>query len=137
VRALLLVVSLTAQTALAADIVVDADAGTHAISPMIYGVNAGQLDQMRRMGATLRRLGGNAWQRYNYQASTSNTGGDGYFFENVVFTDGGPDYAAQFAADSIDAGFQVMLDLPVLGFVSKPGSSQVTPHDCGFRVTKY
>src|SRR5436305_5951838 len=126
----MMAVLLASTGALAADVTVDAAAGRYPISPLIYGVNAAPIDQMQRIGATVRRLGGNQWERYNYQASTTTTGGDGYFFENVVLVDGGADYGAQFAADSLDAGFQVMLDLPVLGWVAKPGSSLDTPHDC-------
>ena len=95
----------------AADITIDVFAGRHPISNGIYGVTESNEAQLKRMGATMRRMGGNAWSRYNHTNSTTNEGGDGRFYKNLVLKDGGTsDYSADFVAGALDAGMWSLLD---------------------------
>ena len=71
-RWLILGAWLIGSTALAADVTVDTSTNRRPISPLIYGINGGGDVQAARIGAGLRRLGGNIWSRYNWEASTSN-----------------------------------------------------------------
>lgn len=128
----------TSVIATAAEVAVDIRRSQKPISPLIYGLNRGSTQQAQRLGATVRRLGGNEWSRYNYQASTTNEGGDGHFFKNVVLDGGGnTDFVTQYAADALDGGASVMLEVPMLGWVSKPSSATTAPFDCGFQVSRY
>src|SRR5438132_912593 len=68
---------------LAASVSVDVAAERHPISPLIYGASGTNV-QLQRMGATLRRFGGNRVSRYNYLTRTTNLGGDGLFFRNAA-----------------------------------------------------
>ena len=105
--------------ALGANVNVDVGGERRAVSDGIYGVSFGSQAQVVRMGATLRRFGGNAYSRYNYLARTTNEGGDGRWFRNVVL-DGGVD---EFLAISSSAGTGSVVELPLLGWVAKPGSA--------------
>ena len=131
-RAWVLVIASTG-LAYAANISVDTGASRRAIAPTVYGLVAAPEAQAARMGATAVRFGGNRFQRYNWKLSVTNTGGDEYFFRNyVVAVDGGAtNYADQFISQARDAGYAVAVDMPLLGYVSKDGTS------CGFSVAKY
>ena len=130
--------------ALASDVTIDVNRDRRPISELIYGISAGSDAQAARMGVTIRRFGGNGWSRYNYLASTTNEGGEyagatsQHFFKNLVF-DGGAagDYADWFIGSALSSGSQVMVEVPSLGFVSKPMSASSAPFDCGFRVSRY
>jgi hypothetical protein len=122
---------------LAAHVSVDVTANRHLISEGIYGVTFASDAQLTRLGLSLRRFGGNAYSRYNFQAQTTNEGGDNVWFRNRVLSDGGPDFADNFLDVTRDAGLDVMLELPLLGFVAKPGSATSPPWTCGFSVAKY
>ncbi len=135
VALLLLLASLSSR---AADITIDVFSGRHPISNGIYGVTASNEAQLKRMGATLRRMGGNAWSRYNHTNSTTNEGGDGLFYRNRVLKDGGAsDYSADFVAGALDAGMWSLLEVPMLGYVAKNGSSTGAPYTCGYKVSVY
>ncbi|MBX7116799.1 MAG: glycoside hydrolase family 44 protein [Myxococcaceae bacterium] len=122
----------------AADITIDVFAGRHPISNGIYGVTESNEAQLKRMGATMRRMGGNAWSRYNHTNSTTNEGGDGRFYKNLVLKDGGTsDYSADFVAGALDAGMWSLLEVPLLGYVAKNGSATAAPYTCGYKVSLY
>src|SRR5436305_14368091 len=65
-------------------IAIDAGAGRHAISPDIYGINdysdAGLGAELR---TGVRRWGGDATTRYNWQLDTNNAASD-WYFENFA-----------------------------------------------------
>src|SRR5579884_4128140 len=60
-------------------ITVDAGVGRHTISPLIYGVCFGDENQLRDLGATINRQGGNNFSRYNWKVNTDNIDSDWYF----------------------------------------------------------
>lgn len=55
---------------------------THAISPYIYGINAGVT--VAPPDVTFDRTGGNRWTAYNWETNASNAGSD-YLYENDSF----------------------------------------------------
>jgi hypothetical protein len=120
-----------ASLVLAAHVSVDVTANRHAVSDTIYGVTFATDAQVKALGLKLRRFGGNSYSRYNFQTQTTNEGGDNAWFRNRVLSDGGAEFADRFINATRDAGAAVMLELPVLGFVSKSGPG------CGFSVAKY
>src|SRR5262245_10288396 len=67
----------TAQTV---TVSVDPALDRRAVSPFIYGVNFGTDGQMQTLHWPVRRWGGNATTRYNWQRDISNRGSDWFFF---------------------------------------------------------
>lgn len=117
---------------------VDAGAGRHAISPDIYGINdysdAGLGAELR---TGVRRWGGDAATRFNWQLDTYNAASD-WYFEN--FTWSGSD-----AATLPDSGafnhvmerarqdnMKTMGTIPMIGWLPKSRD-----RGCGFSVAKY
>lgn len=107
---------------------------THAISPLIYGMNAFALDSTTatNSGITVTRWGGDDTSRYNYQTNVTNSAND-YYFENgtgaaemlpnpnssTSFTD--------FIAANNSIGTKTLGTAPVQGWVSN-----ATPGVCSF-----
>ncbi|HET7103042.1 MAG TPA: glycoside hydrolase family 44 protein [Terracidiphilus sp.] len=113
---------------------VDAGNQTHAINPMIYGMNFYTLNQSAAKAANLPidRWGGNATSRYNYVLDITSSASDWYFENHVVGT-GQQDtsgFNAQFLADKA-IGAKTMGTVPVLGWVAKDGTS------CSFPKSTY
>ena len=139
-RALLVVLAtvLTAGATKAATIAVsiDPNADRHAVSPQIFGVNYGDAAQMTRLKVPVRRWGGNATTRYDWETDTNNSASD-WFFTNYA---GSADpanlpngSAADVFVDEIRAaGGEALITVPLIGW---------TPIDrtrrWGFSVTKY
>jgi hypothetical protein len=116
-------------------VTVDAGAGRHAISPLIYGVNfASQVPGIGRAFAVpVDRWGGNGTSRYNYTDNTYNTGSD-WYFENIVATGSG-------TLDSLIRTDRTrhsssLVTVPMLGWVSKDSPSQ-HPFACSFPRTDF
>jgi len=123
---------------------VDAAAGVHPISPLIYGMNF--LDAARAQAAPipLTRWGGNATSRYNYEIDTSNTAAD-YFFENVPGCwNAGDNWCATppadpkaqsganaFLAAAAQLRIAALFNIPTIGWVAKPPPKYAHPFDCG------
>lgn len=61
---------------------VNAGAGRHAISPLIYGMNFTDEALARELRLPVRRWGGNATTRYNWKNDTANHAAD-WYFENI------------------------------------------------------
>lgn len=114
---------------------VDAGAVTHPINPLIYSMNAYQLDPSiaTRFHLPADRWGGDATSRYNYLLDVTNIDND-YFFETIP--NGNTDYP-----DVSDFNKQVEQDaatgtmtigtMPVIGWTTKRQLA------CGFSVKKY
>lgn len=123
--------------ALASTVTVDASRNRRPISPDIYGVVFADDAQLGRMGVTVRRHGGTQWSRYNWKTSTTNTGGDGFYFRTLFAPLGkAASSADDFVTRTQAAGVDVMVELPTLGFVSElPQANQ--DFGCSFRLSKY
>ena len=116
-------------------ITVDAGAGRHLISPLIYGVAFASPEQLQALNATLNRSGGNGTTRYNWKLNASNHAND-YFFESIGETSAVPGESGDtFVAGSKAGGAQPMLTVPMLGWVAKLGPNREKL--AGFSVKKY
>jgi len=118
---------------------VDAGNETHAISPLIYGMNVFGLDATTAATAniTVTRWGGDATSRYNYQTTVTNSASDYYFenFQGVGDMLPNPTGSSTFT-DFINAnnmlGTKALGTVPVLGWVSNG-----TAGACSFPESTY
>ncbi len=117
---------------------IDAGSQTHAISPLIYGVNAWGLlqshpDVLKSMGVSVDRWGGNGTTRYNYKTDVGNAGADWYFEQwastNTMDTS---KFNQQVLGDQ-GLGAKTIGTVPVIGWTPDPGKSSA----CSFSVAKY
>jgi len=125
----------TPQTAPGTTIKVDAGAGRHPISPLVYGVAYGDAKALADLNAPLNRQGGNNTTRYNWQLNADNKAND-YFFESIGDASATPgERGDTFIAGSRSGGAQAMLTLPTLGWVAKLGPNRQKLSS--FSVAKY
>ncbi|MCC6454338.1 MAG: hypothetical protein IT328_05300 [Caldilineaceae bacterium] len=119
---------------------VDVAAARKPISPYIYGMNEYSMSGdvvalMEELAIPVRRWGGNATSRYNWQTDISNHASD-WFFGNVKQSDATdlPDDSAvnRFIDQNRQAGTYSFLVLPMSGYVSNDNGLA-----CGFSVQKY
>jgi hypothetical protein len=116
---------------------IDATANRHAISPYIYGMNFAAEDLAAELQLPVRRWGGNATTRYNWQTDTNNHASD-WFFENipndvanpVALPDGSS--SDQFVEQDRRTGTKTLLTVPLIGWTPKDRTRA-----CGFSVGKY
>jgi hypothetical protein len=112
---------------------------THAISPLIYGMNAYLLDPTTATNAniTVTRWGGDATSRYNYQTNVTNSAND-YYFENfagegqMLSASGSNVNFTQFVTANSSLGTKALGTVPVLGWVSND-----TAGACSFPESTY
>jgi hypothetical protein len=114
---------------------VDAKAGRHAISPLIYGVNfAAQTPGLSSaFTVPVDRWGGNSTSRYNYTNDTYNTGQD-WYFENIV--SGTDKTLTAFIDGDRSHGSASLVTVPMVGWVSKD-SPAAHPFLCSFPRTSF
>ncbi len=116
---------------------VNANAGRHTISPEIYGMNYADEALAADLRLPVRRWGGNAATRYNWQNDTSNRASD-WFFLNVpednsnasLLPDGSS--ADRAIEQNRRTGAQTLLTVPLIGYTPKDRS-----YACAFSVAKY
>ena len=100
-------------------IVVDAGAGQHAISPLIYGVAFATPHQLQELNAPVNRAGGDSSSMFNWKTNARNSGHD-WFFETVPCGDDVlQQYGDKFVEMSKDGGARAMATVPMLGWVAK------------------
>ncbi len=116
-------------------IAIDAAAGRHAISPLIYGVAFGAPADLARLGAPLNRSGGNGESLYNWRLNATNLGQD-WFFESYPSASAAPGGDGDaFITQSKSAGAAAMLTIPMIGWVAQLGPNRaILP---SFSVAKY
>ncbi|WP_239576451.1 glycoside hydrolase family 44 protein [Archangium primigenium] len=100
---------------------IDASAGTHAISPHVYGVAHATPAQLSELNTPLNRSGGNATTRYNWQLNATNRGRD-WYFQSLPYTStqAGAE-VDDFITNARGAGAQPLITLPMVGWVAKLG----------------
>lgn len=114
---------------------VNAAAGQHAISSLIYGLNNADQATLSHLNVPLNRFGGNADTNYNWQQDASNTASD-YFFESLSRGDGTPAKSSDQSISSTQGtGAQPIVTIPTIGKVAKLGPGR--SHLSSFSVTKY
>ena len=112
--------SLTVQAAASpVEIAVDATRARHPISPLIYGVAFAETDELRDMGATLNRAGGDSASLYNWRIEARQAGRD-WFFESMAIPAGDRwQYGAALVARTRAAGATPVLTVPIGGWVAR------------------
>jgi hypothetical protein len=130
--------ALFAGSAQAATIAVQVDVSQdrRPIDPAIYGANFGTAAQLADPGFTVRRWGGNATTRYNYQVDVANRGSDFVFLNGADGTGMGlPDASTlnTFVAETLAAGAEPLVTIGTIGYT--PINSREKRY--GFAVSKY
>jgi len=106
-------------------VVVSPSLGRHAISPLIYGLNAtatepGFAALQATARPTLLRLGGNRWSAYNWENNDSNAGSD-WYYENDDFLSSSTspaDAVLSTLRPDAAAGRSTLLTLPITDSVA-------------------
>jgi len=124
-----------------AALTVDTSATTHAISPLIYGVNNYLLGTtlQSKIPFTMDRWGGDATERYNYLLDLTNSGNDNYFEQGPNSNTAFPGTSAvntQIAGDE-QYGATSVITVPMIGYVSQSPDSTKRAFACGMSITKY
>jgi hypothetical protein len=114
---------------------VDVAAGRKPISPHIYGLNFAKEAFAAEINLPLRRWGGNATTRYNWQTGNTNHAADWFFHNNIAYDPytGNAQNADQWVQENTRTGAASLITLPMIGYVAKDGD-QAT---CGYKVSKY
>lgn len=116
---------------------VDLSAARRPISPEIYGINYADETLATVLNLPVRRWGGNATTRYNWQNDTSNRASD-WFFENIPEENEAPEQlpngsaADRFVEQDRRTGTKTLLTMPLIGWTAKSRDFA-----CGFSVAKY
>ena len=116
------------------DLNVDVAANRHEISPYIYGLNFATESFANEIDLPLRRWGGNATSRYNWQTNTLSSANDWYFENNTntnAYDWNQPETYDQWVNQNINTGTSSLITIPMLGYLSKDGTS------CSFSIAKY
>jgi hypothetical protein len=114
---------------------VDATAGAHPISPLIYGMNSYGVDQSlaTELRIPIERWGGDATTRYNWQQDSSNSGSDWYFMSGSGVANPTPS-AGPDALERKDqaTGGTTDMTIPVIPWINSSSAA-----NCSFPTTVY
>lgn len=116
---------------------IDLTADQHPINPDIYGINYADEALASALNLPVRRWGGNATTRYNWQNDTANRAND-WFFENIPEENENPERlpdgsaADRFVEQDQRTGTKTLLTMPLIGW--SPKSREIA---CGFSVARY
>lgn len=115
---------------------VDAAAGRHPISPLIYGINFGTTPILRDLRVPVNRSGGNSASAYNWRLDARNAGKDWYFESLAVNpVDINDQFGDRFVILTQAAGATPIVTIPMLGRVAKLGPERQTL--ASFSIAKY
>jgi len=116
-------------------IAIDATAGQHPISKLIYGVAFASKADLIALNAPLNRQGGNSMTDYNWAVNAQNLASDWYFESYPQPKGTASGEADTFVKDTQAAGAQPMLTVPLIGWVASLGPNRtILP---SFSVAKY
>ncbi len=107
------------------------------ISDDIYGMNFADETFAQDIALPVRRMGGNATTRYNWQNDTSNHASD-WYFENIPEDNANPatlpdgSMSDKFVDQDRRTNTKTILTMPLIGWTPKARA-----YACGFSVTKY
>lgn len=116
---------------------VNTTASGYPISDYIYGINFADESLAQEIALPVRRMGGNAVTRYNWQNDTSNHASD-WFFENIPEDNSNPgalpngSMSDKFVEQDRRTGTSTLLTMPLIGWTPKSRA-----YACGFSVAKY
>ena len=114
---------------------VDARAGRHSISPLIYGVNYGTAEQLRALRAPINRSGGDSASTYNYESNARSSGRDFFFESTPAAGDILQQYGDSFVELTRSVGADVVLTVPMVDWVARLGPDRTRL--AGFNTSKY
>jgi hypothetical protein len=135
-RSLISAALFTVSAAHAATITVNANAGRHPISPLIYGVAFASEADLKALNAPLNRSGGNNTSTYNWLANAQNLDND-YYYESYPQPGGATAGASvdSFITANKAAAATSAITIPLIGYVAKLGPNRsILP---SFSVAKY
>jgi uncharacterized protein (TIGR03437 family) len=116
---------------------VDANASRHPISPLIYGIDDYSDNGLANLVRTgVRRWGGDATSRYNWQLDTINSASDWYYTNNAYSNNpallpNGSEFDL-FVENGLNTGTVRLGTVPVLGWLPKSRD-----FGCSYSVAKY
>ncbi len=116
---------------------VEVGAGRHPIDPDIYGMNFASEALAAELDLPVRRWGGNATTRYNWQTDTSNHASD-WYFQNIPNDNSHPaalpdgSSSDRFVEQDRRTGTASLITVPLIGW-TPAGRTRA----CGFSVAKY
>ena len=116
-------------------ILVDAGAGRHPISPLIYGASFATPAAARDLGLAFDRSGGNSASLYDWHTETRGAGRDWYFESLPIAADDPAQYGARFVEAARSGGATPALTVPMIGWVATlvPGGRK----QAAFSTMKY
>lgn len=131
------VATLTAHAQNAPTLAVDVAANRHPISPLIYGIDDyGDTGLANLVRTGIRRWGGDATSRYNWQNDTYNSAADWWFTNNASPGDPAalPNGSSfdQFVENGLTTGTVRLGTIPVMGWLPK-----TRDFGCSYSVAKY
>lgn len=109
------------------------------ISPYLWGYNYMDAENLKKLGATVNRWGGNATTNYNWKDDSDNRGGDWYFLNTGAPPKSGREEDkgyAKFITQAFSAGCQAIITIPTIGWVAKP-VPEGGPRLCSFPTSKF
>jgi hypothetical protein len=98
---------------------VDAGQLTHPISPMVYGISVAPVEVVASLQAGINSWGGNPNTRYNWEIGNAWNAGRDYYYRNGNYNIPSGNVADGFIEGTLDAGAEVRLSVPTLGWVAK------------------
>ncbi|HUS16770.1 MAG TPA: glycoside hydrolase family 44 protein [Chloroflexia bacterium] len=115
-----------------AEVTVDVSSGRRPISPLIYGMSLAPVDVIQDAHIPLNRLGGNPYSRYNWRLGSARNAGSDDNFRNYTREPDDPSYTQPSGLPDMwfktnqGVGAEVLLTVPILGYVAKDTHSQST-----------
>lgn len=111
-----------------AALTVDCSAKGPRISPLIYGIaydfqHTADRPHQWQLGPSVRRWGGNASSRYNWELGNAWNTVQDWYWENIDFTKNPRFSYATFLDENVAHGVKSALTIPMLGWVAKDTSS--------------
>jgi autotransporter-associated beta strand protein len=113
---------------------IDAASNRKAISPYIYGTNnISNTSQLEELNYTLNRRGGEVESRYDYQTNSKNIAKNWYFTSSNA--SGTPaSEVGGYIKTSFDAQADVMVSVPTIGWMPKPGTHSFSQAKYGLQT---
>jgi hypothetical protein len=105
---------------------IDCSAQGRPISPLIYGIGAGDKDWWDS-GVASRRWGGNATTRYNWELGYTWNAGADWFFRNLNYSGEHAPIWQRFLEENVKHGVKSALTVPMIGWVAKDDHSYSFP----------
>lgn len=103
---------------------IDAAAGRHPISPLIYGSAFATTAQLLDLNAPLNRYGGNTTSRYNWQQNADNRAND-WYFESIAYPSSQPgEVVDTFIQDTRNGNAKPLITIPLTDWIAKVGPNR-------------